>query len=182
MTDSEQLAYIEKMPGCEMFSEKLKAAGFFPVRAKEVEILQINTGRRCNLSCRHCHVEAGPSRKEMMSEETLWRCFEAIKKNPGINTADITGGAPEMNPHLERFLDEVSRLGKRTIVRSNLVILLEPEYSRFLDAYVRNRVEVVCSLPDFRKEKTDRQRGEGHFGKCLRVLGMLNKEGYGEPG
>jgi len=152
-----------------------------PLVAEKIDILQINVGKRCNLACRHCHVEAGPGRSETMSRETLALCLE-IAGNDEISTIDVTGGAPEMNLHLKWFLAEVGKLGKRVIVRSNLVILLEPAYSEFIDIYTDNRIEVVASLPDYHAERVDRQRGPGVFDRIVQAMRLLNNKGYGKEG
>jgi radical SAM/Cys-rich protein len=160
------------------FEKKLQAASLCPLVSRDIVTLQINVGKRCTLLCKHCHVEAGPGRTEEMSRATLEKCL-AIAAAPPITTVDITGGAPEMNPHIEWFLDAAAKLGKRLIVRSNLVILLDKEYERFVDVYVRNRVELAASLPHWKAEKCDRQRGAGAFDKIVAVIRMLNGRGYG---
>jgi radical SAM/Cys-rich protein len=160
------------------FSQRLKAAGLLPLRARSTEILQINVGRRCNLSCKHCHLEAGPLRTETMSREILERCL-SIARHPAITTIDVTGGAPEMNPDLPWFLPQAASLGKRLIVRSNLVILLEAAYHGFIDLYCQNSVELVGSLPDLHAVKTDRQRGATVFDREIAALKLLNARGYG---
>jgi radical SAM/Cys-rich protein len=160
------------------FETRLRRASLSPFVSRGIETLQINVGKRCNLMCKHCHVEAGPLRVETMSRRSLETCL-AIAAAPSITTLDITGGAPEMNPHLEWFLTAAARLGKRIIVRSNLTILLEKEYSRFIDVYTRNRVEIAASLPDCKAEKCDRQRGAGSFDRIISVMKRLNVAGYG---
>ncbi len=164
------------------FEEHLMQYSQFPLRASGVRILQINVGRRCNLSCLHCHLEAGPHRAELMSREVLQVCLDTLRAQPAIHTIDVTGGAPEMNPHLEWFLDEAATLKRRLIVRSNLVILTEPEYSCFLDVYARVGVEVVGSLPDVQVRRFERQRGAGGFAKALQAIRALNARGYAQPG
>ncbi|HMD69497.1 MAG TPA: arsenosugar biosynthesis radical SAM (seleno)protein ArsS [Chitinivibrionales bacterium] len=163
------------------FEKKLKAASLCPFVSKDIVTLQINVGKRCTLRCKHCHVEAGPGRTEMMERSTFEKCLTAAA-GPSITTIDITGGAPEMNPHVEWFLDSAAQLGKRLIVRTNLVILLDKEYEPFVDVYVRNRVELAASLPHWKAEKCDRQRGEGAFDKIVGVIRMLNGRGYGREG
>jgi radical SAM/Cys-rich protein len=172
-----QLSALNNLNGLKTFEEKLKEFKQYPLRAEKVEIFQMNVGKRCNLSCKHCHVQAGPDRKESMPKEIFEKCLEVIKNTPSISTVDITGGSPEMNPNLEWFIKEASKLGKRLLVRTNLVILLEKEYQRFIDIYADNKVEVVGSLPDYKEEKTDRQRGGGFFQKSVKVLQLLNKKG-----
>jgi len=163
------------------FSERLRESGLLPLRARSVEILQINVGRRCNLSCRHCHLEAGPRRTESMPWPVLEKCLD-IASDPSITAIDITGGAPELNPHLAAFIERAARLEKRIIVRSNLVILDKEPYRRFIDLYARCGVEVVGSLPDLHAAKTDRQRGPGVFERVIPALRELNSRGYGREG
>jgi radical SAM/Cys-rich protein len=178
MNPSQQLTILQKSLSGLSFAEKISAAGFSPFRATTVSILQMNITKKCNLACRHCHVESSPSRTEEMSRETLQHCLNVADKGE-ITTVDITGGAPEMHPNLEWFLDKVSLLNKRLIVRSNLTILLEENYSRFIDIFVRNKVELVASLPDPAEIRTDKQRGKGTFSKLIRAIKLLNAKGYG---
>ncbi len=182
MKPSEQIKSLGKVDDLDEFAEKLKSSGNFPLRAVGIDILQINVGKQCNMSCKHCHVEAGPNRTEVMSQEILAKCLFIAKNRPEISTIDITGGAPEMNPHLRWFLHEVALLKRRLIVRSNLTILLENEYKDFIDIYARNKVEIVASIPDYKKEKSDRQRGEKSFEKSIAIIKLLNKKGYGKAG
>jgi radical SAM/Cys-rich protein len=175
-----QLSALRDLHGLASFEEKLKESKHFPLCAEKVDIFQMNVGRRCNLSCKHCHVQAGPDRKESMPKEIFEKCLQVIKKTDSMTTVDITGGSPEMNPNLEWFINEVAKLGKRLIVRTNLVILLEDEYKKYIDIYTSNNVEVVGSLPGYQKEKSDKQRGGGFFDKSVKVLRMLNQRGYGK--
>jgi radical SAM/Cys-rich protein len=155
------------------------AAVKLKIKAKSVEILQLNITYKCNLACHHCHVGSSPKRTEMMSKETLQKCLQIIKTTASINTVDITGGAPEMNPHLEWFIKEVSKLNKRLLVRSNLVILLGDEYSHLIDVFSDNKVEIVGSLPCYLEENVCQQRGKGIFEQSIRALQILNQKGYG---
>lgn len=163
------------------FSDRIKTTTGAPLRAEGVGVLQLNITGKCNLACRHCHVGAGPGGGEMAAG-TLRQCLEAAARNPGITTIDVTGGAPELNPGLEAFLDEAAGLGRRLIVRSNLVILLEPAYVGFVEIYARNKVEVTGSLPALSAEAMDRQRGASSFAKVIRALRLLNARGYGGAG
>ncbi|HAJ26382.1 MAG TPA: radical SAM protein [Syntrophus sp. (in: bacteria)] len=156
-----------------------KAAG--PLEAEGIEIFQINLGYRCNLECRHCHVEAGPNRPELMSRPVMAMCLEVLQRYP-IPTIDITGGTPEMHPDFPWFLKECAALGRRLLVRTNGVVLLEEEYADFLDLYARQRVEVVVSFPHVDPKMTNRQRGEGVYSRLIEALLMLNKRGYGQTG
>lgn len=162
------------------FKNKIKETGKDSLKPKSPEILQLNLGYMCNQVCSHCHVDAGPDRKEIMSRETMEQCLEVIQKNK-IHTLDLTGGAPEMNPHFRWFVEEISKAGiENLIVRSNLTIILaNKKYHDLPDLFKKHRIHVVSSLPFYKKEKTDRQRGKGVFDKSIRALQMLNKVGYG---
>jgi radical SAM/Cys-rich protein len=152
-----------------------------PLQASGLEILQLNLGYRCNLECKHCHVQASPDNNCVMSREILDKAL-GIAQQPTIKTIDITGGAPEMHPDLRWLLKELSGLPKQIIVRSNGVILLEPEYEDFIEHYAKSQVELVLSLPNIEAKTTDRQRGEGVFERLIEAIGRLNRQGYGQPG
>jgi radical SAM/Cys-rich protein len=173
------LAGMRESCGIENFEDKLKAEKKYPLKAGNVEIFQMNLGKKCNLACRHCHVDAGPARTEMMPRGIFGKCLEIIKDTASINTIDITGGAPEMNPNLKWFIKEASKTGKRLIVRSNLAILAEKEYEAFIDLYAERDVEICVSLPDYSGDKTARQRGSGVYDKIISVMKILNQKGYG---
>jgi radical SAM/Cys-rich protein len=164
------------------FSEKIKQTNQFPLRPKKIEILQINVGYMCNQVCAHCHVDAGPDRKEIMTIETIQQCLDVIK-NTGVHTLDLTGGAPEMNPNFRWFVEEASKLGvKDFIVRSNLTIILaNKKYHDLPEFFAKHNIHVISSLPFYKREKTDKQRGDGVFDKSIQALQMLNKIGYGMP-
>lgn len=166
------------------FRERIANLGFDPLTSAGIEIFQINVGKLCNQSCAHCHVDAGPDRKhEQMSREHLEKCLRIIAASPGIHTVDITGGAPEMNPHFRWFVEEVSRLDKKVINRCNLTIIVSnPKYHDLPEFFARHRINVVSSLPYYSKVRTDAQRGEGVFDDSIRALKMLNEAGYGKPG
>ena len=140
--------------------------------------MQINVGLRCNLACRHCYVRCSPTRTEEMSRETMQACLDAAVRG-GFKTLDITGGAPEMNPNLEWFLDEADKRDLYTIVRTNLVILLEPEYERFFQIYQDHFVHLYASLPYYTPNNCDKIRGKGVFGTSIEVIQKLNSMGYG---
>jgi len=166
----------------ESFSSKLKASNLFPLTTIGLDVFQINMGKMCNQVCSHCHVDAGPDRKEIMTKETLQQCLDAIKKS-GINTVDLTGGAPEMNPHFRWFVEEAYKLGCKTIVRCNLTIIVaNKKYFDLPEFYKENEVEIVSSLPHYSSKKTDSQRGDGVFDRSIRALKMLNEVGYGMEG
>jgi radical SAM/Cys-rich protein len=148
--------------------------------ASALKTLQINIGKKCNQSCRHCHVGASPSRTEAMTRDTVDACLGIISKVHEIETIDITGGAPEMNPYFTYLVEQSLKLGKRVIDRCNLTILEEPGFEYLYEFLAGNHVEVVASLPHFRKNYTDRQRGPGVYDKSIRALKRLNQLGYGD--
>lgn len=169
---------VEALP---KFGEKLKGSGLFPLKPTQIEILQINLGYMCNMTCKHCHVDAGPDRKEMMSRENLEHCMKAAEDS-NIQTVDLTGGAPEMHPDFQWFVEGVSKPGRKIIVRSNLTILVTNiKYRAFPKFFKKHNMEVTCSLPFYNKFTTDRQRGEGTFDRSIEALKMLNETGFGMP-
>ena len=163
------------------FAAALADAGLWPLRATGIEVLQVNVGKLCNQTCRHCHVDAGPDRREVMTRETMQHCLNALAA-AGIPTLDVTGGAPELNPNFRWLVEEARRLGRHVIDRCNLTILLTPHQDDLADFLARNRVEVVASLPCYLSQNTDRQRGKGVFEKSIAALRRLNGVGYGRPG
>jgi radical SAM/Cys-rich protein len=178
MDTREQLSALDNI--CHQnFIDTLAANGQYPLKAAGVDVFQMNICRKCNLFCKHCHVEAGPHRTEMMSKSLMGNCLDILRENE-ISTIDITGGAPEINPHLEWFLDIASQLERRLIVRSNLTLLLENNYQHFIDVYVRNNVEIVTSLPHYKEDGTNRQRGKCAFTTIIDVIKLLNEKGYGK--
>lgn len=165
------------------FSEKLQESGLFPLKPTEIEIFQVNVGYMCNQTCKHCHVDAGPDRKEIMTRETMQYCLEAIAKSDTVKTVDLTGGAPEMNPDFRWFIEQIKALGKHVMVRCNLTILTVNKKYRELPAFfAKHKIEVVSSLPYYLQSNTDRQRGDGVFQKSIEALKMLNDVGYGKEG
>ncbi|WP_297805209.1 arsenosugar biosynthesis radical SAM (seleno)protein ArsS [uncultured Polaribacter sp.] len=165
------------------FAAKIKETNQFPLRPKKLEILQINLGYMCNQVCSHCHVDAGPDRKEIMTLETMNECLEVIKKT-GAHTLDLTGGAPEMNPNFRWFVEEASKAGiKDFIVRSNLTIIrANKKYYDLPEFFKKHKVHVVSSMPHWTRGKTDKQRGNGVFDKSIKALKELNAIGYGLKG
>lgn len=178
-----QIAVLEKdMRQIPLFSDKLNAIGLFPLKPTNLDIFQINLGKMCNQVCKHCHVDAGPDRKEIMTKETMELCLAVLQKYP-IPTVDLTGGAPEMNPHFRWFVEECSKLGKKIIVRCNLTIILaNKKYHDLPHFFQKHKVEVVSSLPFYNAARTDSQRGDGVFQKSVQALQMLNEVGYGKAG
>nr|MDQ3388787.1 radical SAM protein [Gemmatimonadota bacterium] len=145
-----QRALLARVPLSRSFEEALGASGLHPLRARGIEIFQINVGRKCNQSCRHCHVDAGPDRTEMMPDAVLDRCLEVIEAST-IPTVDITGGAPELHRRWREIVQRSRAAGKRVIDRCNLTITLLPNYAYLPDFFAEHRVEVVASLPHFRQ-------------------------------
>lgn len=172
-------SHNEKIRSLSNFEDKLREIDLFPLKPTGVEIFQMNVGYMCNMTCKHCHVDAGPDRKEIMTKETFQFCLDALKDSD-INTVDLTGGAPEMNPHFKWFVEEVSKLGKHVIVRSNLTILTTNKFSDLPEFFKEHGVEVTCSLPFYSKSRTDRQRGKGTYDKSITALKRLNELGYGK--
>jgi radical SAM/Cys-rich protein len=163
------------------FDESLGGSGLFPLSSTGIEIFQINVGKLCNQTCQHCHVDAGPDRKEIMSRETAELCIAALAKTE-IPTVDITGGAPELNPEFRWLVEQSKRLGRRVMDRCNLSVLLLPSQSGLAGFLAHHEVEIVASLPYFLAAQTDAQRGDGVFDKSIEALRKLNALGYGEPG
>ncbi|MCU0419583.1 MAG: arsenosugar biosynthesis radical SAM protein ArsS [Cyclobacteriaceae bacterium] len=165
------------------FQEKIAALGFRPLKPAKIEIFQVNVGYMCNQVCKHCHVDAGPDRKEIMTRETMDQCLAVLEKTK-IKTLDLTGGAPEMNPHFRYLVSEARKRGvQEIIVRCNLTIIrANPKYYDLPEFFRENNVRVVSSLPFYNAGKTDRQRGEGVFKDSIEALQQLNAAGYGQEG
>ncbi|MEO9869212.1 arsenosugar biosynthesis radical SAM (seleno)protein ArsS [Ekhidna sp.] len=164
------------------FKDKISDIGLLPLKPTSIEIFQVNVGKMCNQVCAHCHVDAGPDRKEIMTQETMQQCLDAIR-DTDIKTVDLTGGAPEMNPSFRWFVEELSAMGKQVIVRCNLTIILaNPKYNDLPEFFKKHNVNVVSSLPYFTAKRTDAQRGDGVFDKSIKALQMLNAVGYGKKG
>lgn len=160
----------------------LTQTDFPPLRRHTIETLQLNLGYRCNQSCLHCHVNAGPNRKEEMTAETIDAVVEFVAANPEVKTLDLTGGAPELNPEFRRLVIAARARGLRVIDRCNLTILEEPGFEDMAAFLAEHRVEIVASLPCYLEENVDKQRGSGVFEKSLRALQKLNALGYGREG
>ena len=175
----EQLAVLARCIPTSSFEASLAAAGLGPLRATKIEVLQVNVGKVCNQTCRHCHVDAGPDRRELMSEETLGQCLRALERST-IPTVDITGGAPEMHPRFRWLVTRARDLGRHVIDRCNLTILETPSHRDLPEFFAAHGVEIVASLPHFAASSTDRQRGDGAFDSSIRSLRRLNEVGYGK--
>ncbi|HYO79648.1 MAG TPA: arsenosugar biosynthesis radical SAM (seleno)protein ArsS [Thermoanaerobaculia bacterium] len=161
------------------FPRALAEAGFDGLRPAELEIFQINLGKLCNMTCRHCHVDAGPDRYDaMMSRETVDACLRALDRTPA-HTVDLTGGAPELHPEFKYLVEQVVARGKHVIDRCNLSVLLLPRNRGLAEWMGERGVEVVASLPHYRQRNTDAQRGDGAFDKSIEALRLLNAAGYG---
>jgi radical SAM/Cys-rich protein len=163
------------------FEQTLADSGLWPLRATGIRVLQVNVGKLCNQTCRHCHVDAGPERREVMSRETMEVCLDVLARTD-IPTLDVTGGAPEMNPHFRWLVEQARALDRHVIDRCNLTILVAPHFEDLPDFLGRHQVEVVASLPCYLQANTDWQRGDGVFEKSIAALRRLNEVGYGQPG
>ena len=160
------------------FEQSLSESGRWPLRAAGVEVLQVNVGKLCNQTCAHCHVDAGPDRREVMSAETAEACLDVLAAHD-IPTLDITGGAPELNPNFRRLVTRGRELGRHVIDRCNLTVLLVAGHTDLPEFLAAHRVEVVASLPCYLMENVDKQRGAGVFDKSIEALRRLNEVGYG---
>lgn len=160
------------------FKDSLEKSDFYPLKATSIETLQINLGKMCNQACKHCHVEAGPNRTEMMDRLVMMYCIDVFSKS-SIKIADLTGGAPEMNPYFKWFVERLYDFGAHVKVRSNLTILMEEGYEDMVDFFVENEVEVIASLPCYTEDNVNAQRGDKVFEASIEALKKLNAAGYG---
>ncbi len=181
VSTEEQLRILADTQTCPPFEERIQTSGLHPLHATGITVLQVNVGKLCNQTCRHCHVDAGPDRQESMSRETAALCIKALARTD-IPTLDITGGAPELNPNFRRLVEEARALGRHVMDRCNLTVLLLPSQADLAEFLARHKVEVVASLPYYRPSQTDAQRGDGVFDKSIRALQLLNRLGYGVEG
>jgi radical SAM/Cys-rich protein len=173
-----QLATLART-GVPPFDEAVTRSGCQPIHAHAIEVLQANVGALCNQTCAHCHVDAGPDRREVMNRETAGQVIELLRGH-AIPTLDVTGGAPELNPQFRFLVTEATALGRRVIDRCNLSVLLLPSQVDLVGFLAENGVEVMASLPSFRAAGTDAQRGEGTFARSVEALRRLNAAGYGK--
>ena len=164
---------------CRPFAQALAGSGQYPLRPTGITVLQVNVGKLCNQTCGHCHVDAGPHRTEVMSREIAGLCLDALRSTD-IPTLDITGGAPELNPHFRWLVSESRAMGRHVMDRCNLSVLLLPSQGDLARFLAEHEVEVVASLPYFMEEQTDAQRGRGVFAKSIQALRLLNELGYGQ--
>jgi radical SAM/Cys-rich protein len=153
-----------------------------PLRRGIVRTLQVNVGKLCNQACHHCHVDAGPKRTEIMREETAERVLGLLAASASVESVDLTGGAPELNPSFRGLVREARRLGRRVQVRCNLTVLFVPGMEDLPEFYRDHAVELICSLPCYSADNVDRQRGRGVFEQSIAALRLLNGLGYGRPG
>jgi len=161
------------------FTETLRKIRRFPLRAEGIDTLQVNLGYRCNLACKHCHVQAGPLRTEMMARADIESVIHALDDSP-IDILDLTGGAPELHPDFRFLVTTARAIGCHVMVRSNLAIFFDHNQAYLPAFYSENNVEVVASLPYFRAANVDAVRGDGIFKKCIAALQLLNDHGYGQ--
>jgi len=159
----------------------IESTEFPPIRRVRLETLQVNLGYKCNQSCLHCHVNAGPTRKEMMDRPTVDMVLEFLQSS-GVRHLDLTGGAPEINPHFRYLVREARKLGTHVIDRCNLTVLEEPGQENLAGFLAAERVEIVASLPCYTEELVDRQRGKGVYETSIRAIRRLNALGYGRAG
>ncbi len=176
-----QRAVLAGVPLARSFEDALAESSLFPLRPTGIEIFQINVGKKCNQTCRHCHVDAGPDRTEMMPDAVVDKVLEIVDSTD-IPVFDITGGAPELHKRWREMVERATAAGKRVMNRCNLTITTLPNYRYLPEFFAEHRVEVVASLPHFRQKGTDSQRGDGVFEQSIDALQRLNALGYGRPG
>jgi radical SAM/Cys-rich protein len=178
---AEQQALLRPAGRFRPFDDALRGSGLAPLRATGIETFQINLGKLCNQTCKHCHVDAGPDRTELMTRETMEACLRALAQTD-IPNIDLTGGAPELNPNFRWLVEQIAGLGRRVMDRCNLTILRLKGYHDLPEFLAQHRVEIVASLPYFLAKNTDSQRGEGVFDASIEAIRVLNVLGYGQPG
>ena len=159
----------------------LRKTDFPPIQRKLLDTLQVNLGYKCNQTCQHCHVNAGPTRTEMMDADTIELMLDVLRTRQ-LSTLDLTGGAPEMNSHFRHLVRQARQQGVRVIDRCNLTILSEPGYEDLANFLAEQEVEITASLPCYSQENVDRQRGNGVFDRSIAALQTLNSLGYARPG
>ena len=174
----EQRHILEMLP-LRSFGDAAASVGHRPLKATGISILQINVGKRCNQTCAHCHVDAGPDRKEVMPRDVLNACLDFLART-AIPTLDITGGAPEMHPHFREIVERATALGRHVIDRCNLTITRLPNYAYLPEFLAAHKVEIIASLPSYALKQTDTQRGDGVFEDSIAALQHLNTLGYGK--
>ena len=165
-----------------IFDQRLQENGKYPLKATKFSVLEVNIGYKCNLRCLHCYVDSSPDRTEEMSRDVVDRTLDVLRNNGKITTLDITGGAPELNPHYKYFVKSAVDMGKKVMVRTNLVIFYEPGMEDIPEFLAENRVKIIASLPCVTEEGVDSQRGKGTYKKSIAALKKLNGFGYGRGG
>jgi radical SAM/Cys-rich protein len=178
---STQRAMLAALPIRRSFDEALTNAGQLPLRAAAISVLQVNVGRRCNQACRHCHVDAGPDRTEVMPARVVDACLSFLEKS-AVPTLDITGGAPELHPAFREIVRRARAAGRHVMDRCNLTITQLPKYADLPEFLAEHQVEVVASLPSVAARQTDAQRGDGVFEQSIAALRRFNALGYGVEG
>jgi len=176
-----QLTVLTPAVNAVRFRNQLEQAGHDKLHADRIDILQVNLGKLCNMTCAHCHVDAGPDRREIMEPKEIEACIEVLMRHPQITTLDLTGGAPEMNPQFRQMVVAARELNRHVIDRCNLTILLAKGFETLPKFLAENQVEIVASLPCYLEENTDAQRGDGAYSKSIEALLKLNELGYGKP-
>lgn len=176
-----QVETLRRLSTLPTFEATLAQRGLAPLRRGKPSVLQLNVGKLCNQTCAHCHVDAGPDRREVMTRETMEDCLRALAATD-IPAVDLTGGAPELNPNFRWLVEQVRALGRHVIDRCNLTILETPTHRDLPEFFAKHEVELLCSLPQVAQACTDQQRGDGVFESSLRGLRRLNEVGYGKGG
>ncbi|MCA9463305.1 MAG: arsenosugar biosynthesis radical SAM protein ArsS [Nitrospira sp.] len=164
------------------FEDTLRQHHLSPLKARTLNTLQINVGKLCNQICHHCHVDAGPHRTEIMTKDTMDHILRVLAATPSITTVDLTGGAPEMNPHFEYFVKGCKMLGRTVLDRCNLTVFYVKGKDHLPEFLADQGVEIIASLPCYQEDNVDTQRGKGVFGRSIAALQHLNALGYGKPG
>ncbi|TAL09309.1 MAG: radical SAM/Cys-rich domain protein [Nitrospirae bacterium] len=164
------------------FDETLAEHGHKTLRALRIDTLQVNVGKLCNQTCTHCHVDAGPTRTEIMTRATAEAVLEVVRRYPELRTVDITGGAPEMNPHFEYLVEQSKASGRHVMDRCNLTVFFVRDKQHLPKFLADHQVEVVASLPCYLEDNVDQQRGKGVYGRSIEALQQLNALGYGQEG
>jgi radical SAM/Cys-rich protein len=164
------------------FDNTLAERGHAPLKALRVDTLQVNVGKLCNQTCTHCHVDAGPTRTEIMTRGTAEAVLDVVRRYPELRTVDITGGAPEMNPHFEYLVEQCRAMGRRVMDRCNLTVFFVRDKQHLPKFLADHQVEVIASLPCYLEDNVDQQRGKGVYGRSIEALQQLNALGYGLEG
>ena len=164
------------------FDKTLAERGHTSLRALRIDTLQVNVGKLCNQTCTHCHVDAGPTRTESMTRETVDAVLGVVRRHPELRTVDVTGGAPEMNPHFEYLVTQCRAMGRRVMDRCNLTVFFVRDKQHLPKFLADHQVEVIASLPCYLEENVDQQRGKGVYGRSIEALQQLNMLGYGREG